>query len=119
MLTVYGIPNCDNVRRARKWLESKDWPYRFHDFRADGLTAEKVGQWVEAVAVTAILNRRGATWRNLSESERRIDDEDSAIALLARYPLLIKRPVIEFGGNIFVGFHPDKAGRLATLRPDR
>lgn len=104
MITIYGIPNCDTCRKARKWLTAGGLEHRFHDFRKDGLQGDKVSAWSAAVGWEKLLNRRGTTWRQLPESAKTEVSETSAIALMTENPTLIKRPVFEDGKNIYVGF---------------
>lgn len=110
--TLYGIKNCDTVRKARQWLDEHGIDYRFHDFRADGLEPALLMRFEEALGWEALLNRRGTTWRTLDESERANIGRESAIALMLAKPALIKRPVLESdGGIVVVGFSPDDYSR--------
>ncbi|WP_455216886.1 ArsC family reductase [Kaarinaea lacus] len=104
MTTLYGIKNCDTVRKARKWLESAGVNYDFHDFRADGLTKKDLRTWVKMVGWETLLNKRGTTWRQLPEKDRETVDESKAIDLMLANPTLIKRPVLVKGKKIHVGF---------------
>jgi len=113
-MILYGIKNCDTVKKARKWLEAHRVEYRFHDLRVDGLDPTRLSTWVRAIGWEALLNRRGTTWRGLSESERADLDEERAMALMLAHPSLIKRPVLEYGGALRVGFdEADYAERFA------
>ena len=103
-MTLYGIRNCDTVKKARRWLEANGAPYTFHDFRVDGLEPALLEQWSRAVGWETLLNRRGTTWRQLSEGERADVDEAKALKLMLAHPALIKRPVLEHAGTIHVGF---------------
>lgn len=117
MVTVYGIKNCDTVKRALKALDGEAIAYRFHDFKIDGLTPGKAQQWIDALGMDAVLNRRGTTWRRLDDAIRDGVTADNAAALLASQPSLIKRPVIEHPGGVRVGFaRTDEAVILAELR---
>ena len=117
MLTLYGIPNCDTVRKARKWLTARGVDYRFHDFRKDGLDSAVLRRWAAAVGWESLLNRRGQTWRKLDAGvrERESMDEAAALEWMAREPTLIKRPVVEWpDGSVTVGFDAaDWEARLA------
>ena len=104
MITVYGIKNCDTCRKALKWLAAEGIEHRFHDFRVDGLDAKSLSGWVKAAGWEKLLNRRGTTWRNLSDAEKDGVDEAKAETLMAGNPTLIKRPVFETGGKVLVGF---------------
>ena len=112
MLTVYGIKNCDTCRKALKWLAAEGIEHRFHDFRVDGLDAKSLSGWVKAAGWEKLLNRRGTTWRNLSDAEKDGVDEAKAETLMAGNPTLIKRPVFETGGKVLVGFSADEQAAL-------
>jgi len=111
MITLYGIKNCDTVRKACKWLDANGVEYHYHDVRKDGLTATKVKQWTKSVDWELLLNRRGLTWRQLSDDEKADLNKSKAVRLMADKPTLIKRPVLEIGsesGNsVLVGFKED------------
>ena len=104
MITVYGIKNCDTCRKALKWLAAEGIEHRFHDFRVDGLDASSLSTWVKDAGWEKLLNRRGTTWRKLSDAEKDGVDEAKAEALMAGNPTLIKRPVFEAGAQVIVGF---------------
>jgi arsenate reductase len=105
MLTVYGIKQCDTVRKALKWLDQKGVEHHFHDFRTDGLSAELLQGWLDTDFSDKLVNRRSTTWRQLSEEQRQSEGE-SLLKLLLEFPTLIKRPVF-FTDQIFaVGFNP-------------
>lgn len=106
MITVYGIPNCDKVRAARKWLESEGIAHDFHDFRKDGIVQNILFDWTRELGWDALLNNRSRTWREIPESERADIDEARAVALMVAHPTLIKRPVIDLGRRRIVGFGP-------------
>ncbi|MCK8046486.1 ArsC family reductase [Shewanella sp. 1CM18E] len=104
LLILFGIKNCDTVRKARKWLEANQLEVTFHDFREDGLAAEQIEQWVEAVGWESLFNKRSTSFRNLTETEKSDLNEKKAIALMALYPTLIKRPVLVTNDQVQVGF---------------
>ena len=116
MITVYGIKNCDTCRKALKWLEAEGLEHRFHDFRKDGLDAEKVDAWLAAAGVDVLLNKRGTTWRKLDENDRVAAEADSGrlASLLVENPTLIKRPVFEEADRLLVGFGDDVRGVLGA-----
>jgi arsenate reductase len=114
MIAVYGIKNCDTCRKALKWLEAEGVEHRFHDFRKDGLEVTAVSRWVKSAGWEKLLNRRGTTWRNLSEGDKEEVDEAKAKALMADNPTLIKRPVFEFGTEIVIGFGATEKAALKT-----
>lgn len=107
-LILYGIPNCDTVRKARAWLDAAGIPYDVHDYKKAGADPDRLRGWVEQVGWEKLVNRAGTTFRKLPEGERAIDDADAAVALMAAHPSLIKRPVVEHGGGLLVGFRPDE-----------
>ena len=106
MLTVYGIPNCDTCRKARKWLESRGHDYTFHDLRIDGLSRRMLERWLQACDWPSLLNKRSTTWRAIPAAERQNIDRNQAIALMLANPTLVKRPVLESGAIVCVGFAP-------------
>jgi len=103
--TVYGIDTCDQVRKARAWLRAQRVPFRFHDFRADGLEEALLARWMARLPWDSLLNRRGLAWRQLDPARRAVVvDQSSASELILAVPLLVKRPVLEAGDRIVVGF---------------
>lgn len=112
MLTVYGIKNCDTVRKALKWLDAQGIQHTFHDFRADGLDAATCQRWVDALGWESVLNRRSTTWRNLPDSDKDSLDAERAVLLLVKNPTLVKRPIFEDKALILVGFGDDVRTRL-------
>jgi Spx/MgsR family transcriptional regulator len=104
MTTLYGIKNCDTVRKARAWLDAHGIAYRFHDLRADGIDAATLSGWLQQVDTATLINTRGTTWRQLPENARQIGDNDGAVRLMLEHPTLIKRPVLLQDGRITVGF---------------
>lgn len=102
--TIYGIPNCDTMKKARVWLDSKGLAYVFHDYKKAGIDAATLKRWCDAVGYAVLLNTRGTTFRALDAADKVDIDEDKAIALMTAHPSLIKRPVLEFGGGLLVGF---------------
>ncbi|AKC70573.1 ArsC family reductase [Pandoraea oxalativorans] len=105
---LYGIPNCDTVKKARTWLEEHDVAYDFHDFKKAGVNDALLGTWLAQVPLSTLLNRKGTTWRKLTpEQQARAADEPVARALMIENPSLIKRPVLVADGKVSVGFTPD------------
>lgn len=104
---MYGITNCDTIKKARVWLEGHDVPYRFHDYRAEGIEAGKLNVWVGKVGWEKLLNKGSTTFRELPEADKQSLDEQKAKALMLARPTMIKRPVLEVGDSILVGFKPD------------
>ncbi|MDB5801594.1 MAG: arsenate reductase [Rhodocyclales bacterium] len=105
-IKLYGIPNCDTVKKARAWLTEQGVAYSFHDFRKDGLTDSRLQAWTAQADWKLLLNTRGTTWRKLAESERVASDALSAQALMLAHPSLIKRPVVETDKGLLIGFDP-------------
>jgi len=101
---LYGISNCDSTGKARKWLKDHAIDYRFHDYRSDGLDAGLIEHLEAAAGWEALLNRRSASWRRLSESERSNLNREKAMRLMLEHPTLIKRPLLETGSVLLVGF---------------
>jgi Spx/MgsR family transcriptional regulator len=106
-VTIYGITTCDTVRKARAWLDSKRVAYRFHDFRKDGLDAKTLGRWLDALGWEAVLNKAGTSFRALPEADKAGLDRAKAAALILANPTLVKRPVLETGAEVLVGFKPE------------
>jgi Spx/MgsR family transcriptional regulator len=107
MIVLYGLRNCDTCRKAQAWLKARGTEFRFHDVRADGLDAGLLERWESRLGWEALLNRRGTTWRGLAEGERAGLDRNRALALMRAHPALIKRPVLDAGECILVGFSPE------------
>jgi len=111
--TLYGISNCDTVRKARKWLEGESIAFDFHDFRKQGLNAEQVARWCAAAGLDRVLNKRGTTWRQLPDEVKANTDEQTLQALMVEQPTLIKRPVLELDdGRVEIGFKADDYAAL-------
>ena len=102
--TVYGIKNCDTIKKARKWLEQHGIEYSFHDVRSNGLDEATLRGWVKAAGWETLLNTRGTTWRKLPEKDKAGMDENKAVQLMLQQPAIIKRPVLKQGKSIHVGF---------------
>ena len=112
MVTLYGIKNCDTIRKARRWLEAHDVEYRFHDFRADGISEEMLAPWIEELGWEKLLNRRGTTWRKLPEAQHDAIDSDSAVHIMLTQPAIIRRPVLDTGETRHIGFSEDDYASL-------
>jgi arsenate reductase len=108
VLTIYGIPNCDTCKKARRWLDAQGTEYRFHDVRADGIDRATLESWLTQVDLKTLLNTRSTTWRNLPDEEKAEVGNDRALSLMLEHPTLIKRPVLDHGGGIVVGFKEDR-----------
>lgn len=106
-LTLYGIPNCDTVKKARVWLESQGLAYDFHDYKKLGADADRLKAWCAALGWEQVLNRAGTTFRKLPDADKAGLDEARAIALMLDQPSMIKRPIVEHSGGVLAGFKPE------------
>lgn len=108
-ITLYGIPNCDTVKRARAWLDQQGLAYRFHDFKKAGVPADQLARWQAELGWEKVLNRAGTSWRKLDEaSKAAVVDAASAAALIQTQPSLVKRPVVQWAdGRLSLGFSPE------------
>ena len=105
MITLYGIPNCDTVKKARAWLSAQGVLYEFHDFKKQGLAPETLARWSDALGWDKLLNRKGTTWRKLdAATQAAVVDAASAQSLMLAQTSLIKRPVVDWGQSTTVGF---------------
>ena len=104
MNTLFGIKNCDTIKKARKWLAEHDIAYQFHDYRTDGLDKVQLQAWCDELGWEELLNRRGTTWRKLPDSEKDGIDESKAIELMLAQPAIIKRPLLDIGTQRLLGF---------------
>lgn len=112
MTTIYGIKTCDTMKKARSWLAGHGIDARFHDYRVDGIDEARLGGWVDRLGWEALLNRSGTTFRKLPDADRQDIDRDKAIALMLAQPAMIRRPVLERGDTLEVGFKPDRYAAL-------
>ncbi|MDK2378015.1 ArsC family reductase [Serratia fonticola] len=115
-LTMFGIKNCDTIKKARRWLEEQGVPYQFHDYRADGLDEQLLRDFVARLGWEPLLNTRGTTWRKLDEAQRNAcDNADAAIALMLEQPAMIKRPLLDDGkGHALLGFSGESYQQFIT-----
>jgi Spx/MgsR family transcriptional regulator len=113
-ITVFGIPNCDSVKKARLWLQNQGLAYHFHDFKKDGVPPDALARWMQAVGWEMLLNRKGTTWRKLDPAlQNSVGDAASAAALMLSQASVIKRPVVQWpDGRITVGFAPQSFADL-------
>jgi Spx/MgsR family transcriptional regulator len=107
-VTIYGIKNCDTMKKARAWLDGHGVAYRFHDYRADGIDAATLESWSGKVGWETLLNRAGTTFRALPDADKAGLDEAKAIKLMLAQPAMIKRPVLATGRALLVGFRPER-----------
>jgi len=115
VITIYGISNCDTVRKARRWLDQEGIAYRFHDLREQGLTQGVLARWSQAVGWETLLNRRSATWRALPDAAKGGLDAALASDLMLGNPTLIRRPVLESEEAVLVGFSESDYARLRPV----
>jgi len=104
MITMYGIPNCDTIKKAKKYLSDKNIEFTFHDYRKDGVSEELVAEFCKNLGWEQVLNKRGTTYRALSDDEKSNLSEASAITHLVTAPAMIKRPILEVNGKLHLGF---------------
>ena len=105
MITLYGIKNCDTVKKAREWLTKNKVDYHFHDFRADGLSKDNVHNWIAELGLETLVNKRSTTWKELDETTKNNFNDKNAAAIIADNPTLIKRPLLDMGTQKYVGFN--------------
>ncbi len=105
--TIYGIKNCDTMKKARAWLDKHGVAYSFHDYKAEGIDKERLARWSKVAGWETLLNRAGTTFRKLPEADKANLTEKKAMALMLAQPSMIKRPVLEVGSKLLVGFKPD------------
>ena len=106
-ITIYGIKNCDTMKRARAWLDEHGVAYAFHDYKTAGIAKDQLKQWSDAVGWETLLNRAGTTFKKLPDADKEGLNERKALALMAAQPSMIKRPVLDLGGRWLVGFKED------------
>jgi arsenate reductase len=107
MTTLYGIKNCDTMKKARAWLDAHKVAYAFHDYKASGIDKAMLEGWVETVGWETLLNRAGTTFRKLSDADKNGLTKKKAVALMLSQPSMIKRPMLDQGGKLTVGFKPE------------
>jgi len=112
MIKIYGIPNCDTMKKARKWLDKNNLEYEFHDYKKMGVPEKNLKQWVKSAGWENLLNKRGTTWRKLDDSLKNNINESSAIQVMLNNPSAIKRPIVESGKILLVGFKENEYKNL-------
>lgn len=115
-ITIYGIKNCDTVKKARAWLEGEGVPHRFVDYRAEGLDPKSLARWKAAVGWEKLLNKASTTFKELPDADKQGLEERKALALMQAHPTLIKRPVLDVNGKITVGFKPETYQQAVSSR---
>ena len=108
-MKVYGIPNCNTVKKAIDWLKTNQGEFEFHNYKKEGITKEKLREWSKQVGWEKLLNKKGTTWRGLSEAQqKKVINQKTAMELMIEKPSIIKRPVIEAEGKLIVGFDEEE-----------
>jgi arsenate reductase len=108
-VTIYGIKNCDTMKKARAWLDKQGVVYDFHDYKTTGIDRDRLERWEKKVGWQALLNRAGTTFRKLSDADKQVNEANKAIALMLAQPSMIKRPVLDLGRDkLLVGFKPEE-----------
>ena len=113
-ITIYGIKACDTMKKARSWLDGHGVAYDFHDYKIAGIARERLARWVGEIGWEVLLNRAGTTFRRLPEADKAPLDAQKAIALMLAQPSMIKRPVLDLGGRLLVGFKPEAYAAALT-----
>ena len=106
-ITIYGIKNCDTMKKARRWLEARGVEHEFHDYKATGIDRARLERWCRELGWQTLLNRAGTTFRKLPDADKQALDARKAVSLMLAQPSLIKRPVLDVGGQLWVGFQPE------------
>jgi arsenate reductase len=110
-ITIYGIKNCDTMKKARAWLDGHGVAYLFHDYKTEGIARDKLKGWCDELGWETLLNRAGTTFRKLPEADKQGLNERKALALMLAQPSMIKRPVLDLDGKLLVGFKPENYAR--------
>lgn len=113
---IYGIKNCDTMKKARAWLDTHGVAYTLHDYKATGVEKDKLKQWSDKVGWETLLNRAGTTFKKLPDADKEGLSEEKALALMLAQPSMIKRPVLEVAGKLLVGFKPDVYAKEVTTK---
>ena len=112
VVTIYGIPNCDTMKKARAWLGENAVDYHFHDYKKAGIDERRLRSWVEELGWEALLNRRGMMWRRLPQGVRENIDEEAAVRVMLETPSIIKRPVLDIETARYIGFSPEQYAQI-------
>ncbi len=107
MIRIYGIKNCDSMKKAFQWLAERNIPYEFHDYKKSGVPRERLVAWCKVLGWKTLLNTKGPTWRKLTPEQQQITTQSQAVAIMMEFPSVIRRPVVETeSGHLLVGFDP-------------
>ena len=112
MIKMYGIPNCDTIKKARKWLDTNNLDYDFHNYKKDGVPEKQLKKWVKDKGWEALLNKRGTTWRKLDDKTKGNINETLAVKIMTNNSSIIKRPVLESGTQLLIGFNENEYKQL-------
>lgn len=115
-ITVYGIKNCDTIKKARAWLDQHGVTYQFHDYKTAGIDRARLAQWCKTLGWETVLNRAGTTFRKLPEAEQAALNADKAIELMMKQPSMIKRPLLDKDGQLLIGFKPQTYERALLAK---
>jgi Spx/MgsR family transcriptional regulator len=115
-ITIYGIKNCDTMKKARAWLDKRGVDYAFHDYKAAGIDRERLERWSKKLGWETLLNRAGTTFKKLPDADKEGLTEKKAMALMLAQPSMIKRPVLDLGGKLLVGFKPEVYAKEVSTR---
>lgn len=107
-ITLYGIPNCDTVKKSRAWLAERGIEYAFHDFKKQGADTDEIAAWVEQSGLVRVLNKAGTTYNKLPDDVKAQMDGPTAVAVMAEQPSLIKRPIVRYNGGLLIGFKTEE-----------
>jgi arsenate reductase (glutaredoxin) len=118
-VTIYGIKNCDTMKQARAWLDSHAVEHSFHDYKTAGIDRKSLERWCEELGWEEALNRAGTTFRKLPDADKQGLDRNKAIALMLAQPSMIKRPVLDLGSRLLIGFKPERYARAVVSRPKK
>ena len=116
-ITIYGIKNCDTMKKARAWLESHGVAYGFHDYKTEGIAKDKLKTWSDALGWETLLNRAGTTFRKLPDADKEGLTERKALSLMLAQPSMVKRPVLEIEAKLLVGFKPEIYAKEVARKP--
>lgn len=111
-VVIFGIKACDTMKKSMTWLADKGVAFEFHDYKKQGISEEKLRYWLSQVEWDVLINKRGTTWRKLSDADKENIDNDKAVTLMLSNQSLIKRPLLESGGKIYLGFKPDQYNEI-------
>ncbi len=113
--TLYGIKNCDTIKKARRYLDEHEVEYQFHDYRVDGIDEKAIQTFIDKLGWENVLNKRGTTWRQLDDKTKTATTESNVAALLCQHPAMIKRPILKSGNKLLIGFSKDDYSALLNL----